>query len=161
MARSKQTRQIMRVALTMTKSAMYKIPLVGNEAMLRFMVRVSRHLPIAMDCIFGDDMDHWTLPCIRIIMDDGRLVDTMAWRCLFRPGVPPGIINAFLDDPRLKRRDWQFPLRFHHCVPFLRPCPRHCGSLYRVLFVPTRAVARPFIFTDLGRARVRFHPVGG
>ena len=133
MARGKQTRQLMRTALSMSKPTMSFIPVVSNETVLRFLVRVSRHLPVAFECILSNDVQHWTVPCAQIILDDGRLVDVVVWQCLFKTGIQPAVVNVFLEDPRYNRREWQIPLRLHHCIPHTRSVPRHCGPLIRLV----------------------------
>ena len=133
MARCKEMRPVMFRALNVAKPAMRTIPLLENCCVMRFLVRVGRHVPVALDCIAEEDVCTWTVPCMQVILDDGRWVDFIAWRCMFQTGVSPSVLNILLDDMRYRHREWQIPLRLHTCVRDQRPPFRLGGPLARLV----------------------------
>ena len=133
MARSKDTRPLLRMALTKSQNCLQYMPLLGSADTLRFMVRVSRYLPIALECIMEEDVQRWTQELIEIVCDDGRLVDVVVWRCMFLPFAPREAIQFLLDDVRYDRRDWVVPLRLHSCIRDARPIRRTSPPLSRLV----------------------------
>ena len=135
MARSKDTRPLLRMALTKSKVCLRNMPLLGSAHTLRFMVRVSRYLPIALECIIEEDVQLWTRELIEIVCDDGRLVDVVVWRCMFLPHAPREAIQFLLEDVRYGRRDWVIPLRLHSCIRDTRPTTRTSPPLSRLVSI--------------------------
>ena len=176
MARSKDTRPLLRMALAKSQLCLKSMPLLGSAQTLRFMLRVSRYLPIALECIIEEDVQLWTRDLIETVCDDGRLVDVVVWRCMFLPHAPREAIQFLLDDVRYRRRDWVIPLRLHSCVRDTRPNTRTSPPLSQLVSIdpPTmqdfgEGVLRVAIMAnahgnDLGgrwwRAATRIQPVG-
>ena len=146
MARAKDTRPMVRQALSRCKSCLEHLPLLQHMDALRFMVRTSRHLPISVDCILDEDVRYWTEDGMEMICNDGRLVDVVVWRCMFQSGAPVSVVRKLLGDIRFRHRDWQVPLRMHYRIPDPRRPPRMCGPLVRVVS------SEPMVAADLGEA---------
>ena len=133
MARNKAMRPIMRLALTSCRPILPHIHLLSNLIILRFLVRISRHISLATDCILGQDPSQWTPEAIQIVCNDGYLLDLIAWQLMFNPCMPSPVVQCLLEDQRYNQREWYVPLRMHVCMRSTRPAPRHAGPLQRLV----------------------------
>ena len=144
MARAKDTRCTVRRALSASKPALRFLPLLQSEHVMRFMIRITRYLPVALDCILDEDVADWCVESMKMLCDDGRLVDVVVWRCMFQREAPAPVIQFLLDDARYRHREWQVPLRLHTGIRDPRRPPRLGGPLVRIVS------SGPLEIADLG-----------
>ena len=133
-ARNKEMRPVMRMALLASRPAMKCVPLLGDTTVMRSMVRISRYIPVVLDCIMEEDGQQWTADAMNVLCKEKSFnIDPIIWRFLFSPEVTPAVLNIVLAEKRFCHRDWYVPLRMYWCNRDSRPAPRGAAPLLRLV----------------------------
>jgi hypothetical protein len=135
MARNKCMRPVMRAAISASRPALCCIPLLGDSVVMRFMVRVSRHIPTVVDCLLEEDGQTWTSEAIQVLCKEGtaNTVDVLVWQFLFTSSVPRAVLDGVLQERRFVSRDWYAPLRMHWGLRDSHMAPRGAAPLLRMV----------------------------
>ena len=104
-------RTMLRMALASSRPAMQSIPIHGSPLLLRFILRISRYIPNAVDWLLEGDPKRWTVETIQVISNNDRILDYVVWKHMFAPNVNRDVVQLVLEDSRYRHKDWQVPLR--------------------------------------------------